>query len=199
MNSYKNRCDLSKVGIDRCRPKAILVSGSSDRSVYKQKQVSHLLYLVVDWSVWLKTQKVKGRFSHNRSTTMPWNSGITEALQKRIARYVIKHYLGRFIDHPISLDDLTFELVNGRIELTKLDLDVIVSISCFDFWKRCQNRARENQNNTSTQEPRVAPIIWSNGLDPKTFFVWKTLKTQNCDGQNSIVWRLLFSKRSVAV
>lgn len=74
---------------------------------------------------------------------MPWNSGITEALQKRIARYVIKHYLGRFIDHPISLDDLTFELVNGRIELTKLDLDVIVSIGCFDFWKRFQNTVSE--------------------------------------------------------
>lgn len=103
-----------------------------------KSRFSHILRLVLDsgLSVWLKAQKPTDRFCHSRSTRMPWNSGITEALQKRIARYVIKHYLGRFIDHPISLDDLTFELVNGRIELTKLDLDVIVSIGCFDFLEK---------------------------------------------------------------
>jgi len=136
------------------------------------KQNSYFLRLVVHsgLSVRVKAQKLKGRFRHSRSTRMPWNSGITEALQKRIARYVIKHYLGRFIDHPISLEDLTFELVNGRIELTKLDLDVIVSIGCFDLWKDAKIGRRENR---ITLLRRSLLIIWSNGLDLEIFFVWK--------------------------
>lgn len=52
---------------------------------------------------------------------LPW---LTEPLKKVTIKYLIHHYLGNFLDEELSLDQLNFELFQGRGSITNIPLNV---------------------------------------------------------------------------
>lgn len=58
---------------------------------------------------------------------MPWYFPWSEAIKKRACRYLLQHYLGRFLDTKLGLDQLSVDLYKGTGCVKDVNLDVEVS------------------------------------------------------------------------
>lgn len=63
-------------------------------------------------------------------------SNITDALQKRLCRFLIHRYLSDFLKSSINLEQLSATLYGGIASVSDVDMDVQVSVSTF-----CSNDA----------------------------------------------------------
>lgn len=66
---------------------------------------------------------------------MPWYFPWSEAIKKRACRYLLQHYLGRFLDTKLGLDQLSVDLYNGTGCVKDVNLDVEVGFSLFYVFK----------------------------------------------------------------
>ncbi len=57
---------------------------------------------------------------------MPWYFPWSEAIKKRACRYLLQHYLGRFLETKLGLDQLSVDLYNGTGCVKDVNLDVEV-------------------------------------------------------------------------
>ncbi|XP_045024451.1 autophagy-related protein 2 homolog A isoform X1 [Daphnia magna] len=55
---------------------------------------------------------------------MPWYFPWSEAIKKRACRYLLQHYLGRFLDTKLGLDQLSVDLYKGTGCVKDVNLDV---------------------------------------------------------------------------
>ncbi len=59
---------------------------------------------------------------------------ISSGIRKRACRYLLQHYLGRFLETKLGLDQLSVDLYKGTGSVKDVRLDVDVSRSfCFCF------------------------------------------------------------------
>lgn len=76
----------------------------------------------------------KGYFQNQdffQQPKMPWYFPWSEAIKKRACRYLLQHYLGRFLDTKLGLDQLSIDLYNGTGCVKDVNLDVEVNLSLF--------------------------------------------------------------------
>lgn len=59
-------------------------------------------------------------------------SNITDALQKRLCRFLIHRYLSDFLKSSINLEQLSATLYGGIASVSDVDMDVQVLV--FKFW-----------------------------------------------------------------
>lgn len=58
---------------------------------------------------------------------MPWYFPWSEAIKKRACRYLLQHYLGRFLETKLGLDQLSVDLYKGTGCVKDVNLDVEVN------------------------------------------------------------------------
>ncbi len=59
---------------------------------------------------------------------MPWYFPWSDSIKKRACRYLLQHYMGKFLKEKLSLDQLSVDLYNGKGTIHDVLLDVLVSI-----------------------------------------------------------------------
>lgn len=57
---------------------------------------------------------------------MPWYLPWSESIKKRACRYLLQHYLGRFLQTKLGLDQLSIDLYKGTGCVKNVNLDVEV-------------------------------------------------------------------------
>jgi hypothetical protein len=55
---------------------------------------------------------------------------IPSSIKKRACRYLLQHYLGRFLETKLGLDQLSVDLYEGTGCVKDVTLDVDVSVAC---------------------------------------------------------------------
>jgi N-terminal region of Chorein or VPS13 len=58
---------------------------------------------------------------------MPWFFPWTDTIKKKVCRYLLNKFLGNFLEHKISLDQLTVDFYNGTGTLEDIQLYCQVS------------------------------------------------------------------------
>ncbi|XP_065883382.1 autophagy-related protein 2 homolog B-like isoform X2 [Dysidea avara] len=99
---------------------------------------------------------------------MPWGwFKWPEFLKKKACRYLLQHYLGKYLETKISLDDLTVDLYNGTATVSNVPLSAEVL-----------NESLQNTN---------APVRIVSGCigEVKLTIPWKALIRDNCQVQIS--------------
>ena len=67
---------------------------------------------------------------------MPWYFPWSESIKKRACRYLLQHYLGRFLEAKLGLDQLSVDLYNGTGCVKDVSLDVeVISKNFFAEYK----------------------------------------------------------------
>ena len=66
---------------------------------------------------------------------MPWYFPWSDSIKKRACRYLLQHYLGRFLETKLELDQLSVDLYKGTgcVKNVNLDVDVIIISSYFTY------------------------------------------------------------------
>ena len=64
---------------------------------------------------------------------MPWYFPWSDSIKKRACRYLLQHYLGRFLETKLGLDQLSVDLYKGTgcVKNVNLDVDVFTISPCF--------------------------------------------------------------------
>lgn len=58
---------------------------------------------------------------------MPWYFPWSDSIKKRACRYLLQHYLGRFLETKLGLDQLSVDLYKGTGCVKNVNLDVDVT------------------------------------------------------------------------
>lgn len=67
-------------------------------------------------------------YAKNFFAEMVWCFPWSEGIKKRACRYLLQHYLGRFLDTKLGLDQLSVDLYKGTGCVKDVNLDVEVKI-----------------------------------------------------------------------
>ena len=75
--------------------------------------------------------KLKGKFPSAAGVGWSTYLPLLDTFKKRACRFILHHYLGRFLKDQLTLDQLTIDLYNGTGSLHNVPIDIYVSIAIF--------------------------------------------------------------------